>query len=139
MPHHVVREVRYNFEYERRLRACFIGAGGHSYRNIYPAFRYAPVDLVAIADHSEARARDYAHLFGAERAYADYREMLAKEAPDAVFIVTAYHPDGRIQATDIAIDALAAGAHVWMEKPTVASLAEACALHEASRRPIDAS
>ena len=134
MPHHVVREVRYNFEYERRLRACFIGAGGHSYRNIYPAFRYAPVDLVAVADHAEARARDYARLFGAERAYADYREMLAKEAPDAVFIVTSYHPDGRVQATDIAADALAAGAHVWMEKPTVASLAEARALHEASRR-----
>ena len=69
MPHHVVREVRYNFEYERRLRACFIGAGGHSYRNIYPAFRYAPVDLVAVADHAEARARDYARLFGAEGAY----------------------------------------------------------------------
>jgi len=134
MPHHVVREVRYNFEYERRLRACFIGAGGHSYRNIYPAFHYAPVDLVAIADHTEARARDYARLFGAERAYADYREMLAKEAPDAVFIVTSYHPDGRVQATDIAADALAAGAHVWMEKPTVASLVEARALREASRR-----
>jgi predicted dehydrogenase len=134
MPHHVVREVRYNFEYERRLRACFIGAGGHSYRNIYPAFRYAPVELVAIADHTEARARDYANLFGAQRAYSDYREMLAKEAPETVFIVTSYHPDGRVQATDIATDALATGAHVWMEKPTVASLAEAYALREASRR-----
>lgn len=133
-PHHIVREVRYNFEYERRIRACFIGAGGHSFRNVYPAFRYAPVDLVAIADHQPGRAADYARLFGAERAYSDYREMLAKERPDAVFIVTSYYPDGRVQATDIAAEALAAGAHVWMEKPTCASLAEARALKAASAK-----
>ena len=27
MPHHIQREIRYNFEYEKRIRACFIGAG----------------------------------------------------------------------------------------------------------------
>lgn len=31
--------IRYNFEYERKLKVCFIGAGGHSYRNIYPTFQ----------------------------------------------------------------------------------------------------
>src|SRR5437868_6724665 len=119
-PHH----VRYNFEYERRVRVCFIGAGGHAFRNVYPAFRYAPVDLVAVCDLDEARAKAFDRLFGAERAYGDYRAMLTAEKPDAVFIVTSYHPDGRVQATDIALDALAAGAHVWMEKPTAASVAE---------------
>jgi predicted dehydrogenase len=126
--HHVVRQIRYAFEYEQRLKACFIGAGGHSYRNVYPALRYAPVDLVAVADIDGARATDYARLFGAGKAYADHREMLATEKPDLVFIVTGYTADGRVQATDIAHDALAAGAHVWMEKPTAASLAEVRAL-----------
>jgi predicted dehydrogenase len=121
-------QVLYNHEYDRRVRACFIGAGGHSFRNIYPAFRYAPVDLVAVCDLDEAKASAYARMFGAERAYVDYREMLRAERPDAVFIVTSYQTDGRIQAVEIALEALAAGAHVWMEKPSAASLREVEAL-----------
>jgi predicted dehydrogenase len=132
MPHHVQREIRYNFEYERRIRACFIGAGGHAYRNVYPALRYAPVELAGICDLDLGRATQFARLFGAERAYCDHREMLAREKPELVFLVTAYHPDGRVQATDLALDALAAGAHVWMEKPTAASLAEIESLQAAS-------
>jgi len=117
-------EVRYSFEYEHRVRVGFVGAGGHAFRNVYPAFRYAPVELVAVADLQLARAQAYARQFGAERAYADHRAMFAAERLDAVFIVTGYTPDGRVQATDIALDALAAGLHVWMEKPTAASVAE---------------
>ncbi|HEY9348737.1 MAG TPA: Gfo/Idh/MocA family oxidoreductase, partial [Inquilinus sp.] len=113
--------ITYNFEYERRLKACFIGAGGHSYRNIYPSLRYVPVDLAAVCDVDGGRAADYAQLFGAGHSYTDHREMLAAERPEVVFIVTSYHPDGRVQATDLAQDVLAAGAHVWMEKPTAAS------------------
>lgn len=124
--------VLYNHEYDRRVRACFIGAGGHAFRNVYPSFRYAPVELLAICDLDEARARSYARQFGAERTYSDYREMLRMERPEAVFVVTSYDPDGRIQATDIALDALAAGAHVWMEKPTAASIRDVRALIDRS-------
>jgi predicted dehydrogenase len=127
-------DITYNFEYERRLKACFIGAGGHSYRNIYPSLRYAPVDLAAVCDVDGDRAAQYAQLFGAGRSYTDHREMLAAETPEVVFIVTAYHPDGRVQATDLAQDVLAAGAHVWMEKPTAASLAEVRDLEASSER-----
>lgn len=125
-------EVTYRFEYDERIRCAFIGAGGHSYRNVYPSLQYAPVDLVAVSDLNEARARDYARLFGAAAAYGDYREMLEKERPDAVFIVTSYTPEGRLQATDIAMDCLRAGAHVWTEKPTAASVAEIVALQKES-------
>jgi predicted dehydrogenase len=116
--------IRYNFEYERKLRVCYIGAGGHSFRNVLPAFQYAPIDLVAICDRQVERATAYARQFGAARAYADHHTMLERERPDAVFIVTAYTPEGRVQATDLALDALRAGCHVWMEKPTAASTAE---------------
>lgn len=126
-------KVKYNFEYDNRLKVCFIGAGGHSYRNIYPTFQYAPIDLVAICDMDANRAAAYARQFCAKSAYTDYREMLEKEKPDAVFIVTSYHPDGRVQATDIALDALKAGVHVWMEKPTAASVQEVQQLIQASQ------
>lgn len=113
--------ITYNFEYERRLRVCYIGAGGHSFRNVLPTFQYAPVDLLAICDQDGTRAEAYARQFGARASYTDHREMLAHERPDAVFIVTSYTQDGRVQATDLALEALQAGVHVWMEKPTAAS------------------
>ena len=124
--------VKYNFEYDRRLRICYIGAGGHSFRNVLPAFQYAPVDFVAICDRQAARAEAFARQFGAQRFYTDHQEMLERERPDAVFIVTSYHPDGRVQATDLALDALRAGIHVWMEKPTAASVDEVRQLMAAS-------
>jgi len=127
-------DVRYSFEYERRLRVGFVGAGGHSFRNIYPAFRYAPVELVAVADLDLARAQAYARQFGAERAYAGHAEMFAAEQLDAVFIVTGYTEGGGIQATAIAMEALAAGLHVWMEKPTAATTGEVEQLIAASAR-----
>lgn len=122
----------YAFESGRRVRAGFIGAGGHAYRNVYPTFQYAPVELVAVCDLDESRAADYARRFGAQRHYDDHRRMLAEEELDAVFIVTAYDADGRVQATDLALEALAAGLHVWMEKPTAASTGEIEALMRAS-------
>jgi predicted dehydrogenase len=126
--------VRYNFEYDRKLRAAFIGAGGHSFRNVYPTFQYAPVDLVAVCDRHADRAAAFARQFGAGASYTDHREMLARERPDAVFIVTSYDEAGRPQATRLALDALEAGCHVWMEKPTAASVAEVRALIATSRR-----
>jgi predicted dehydrogenase len=61
--------------------------------------------------------------------------MLRVERPEAVFIITAYdREDGRIQATQIALEALAAGAHVWMEKPSAASLEDVERLIAASEK-----
>ncbi|HYH11106.1 MAG TPA: Gfo/Idh/MocA family oxidoreductase, partial [Thermomicrobiales bacterium] len=77
--------VRYNFEYDRKVRVAFIGAGGHSFRNVYPTFQYAPVDLVAVCDLDGERAAAFARQFGATASYTDHREMLAREQPDAVF------------------------------------------------------
>lgn len=126
--------VEYNFEATRRLRVGYIGAGGHSYRNVLPTFQYAPIDLVSICDHEPGRAESYGRLFGASRHYHDHQEMLDAEELDAVFIVTSYDSDGRVQATRLALDALEAGMHVWMEKPTAASVLEVEELIRASDR-----
>jgi predicted dehydrogenase len=121
-------DVTYNAEYPRRLRTCFIGCGGHAVRNVYPTFLYAPVELTAVCDLDAERAAWCARQFGAERSYGDYRVMLEKERPEAVFVVTNYGEDGRPKYPAIAMDAMRAGAHVWIEKPPAASSAEVRAM-----------
>jgi predicted dehydrogenase len=125
--------VKYSFEYERRLRAGFIGCGTHSWRNVYPTFQYAPVDLVAVADPVEDRAAAYARQFGAPAHYADHRQMLERERLDAVFVVTNYDDRGQPRYPQIVVDALHAGAHAWIEKPPAAGLEEVRLMLDAER------
>lgn len=132
--HHEMGTVRYSHEFERRLRVCAIGVGRHPYFNTLPVLRFCPVDIVGIADLNEERAAAAARDFGARNHYTDYREMLEREKPDAVFIVTSYGPDGRNYGYEIAMDALAAGAHVWMEKPTGHSEQEVINLKAAAEK-----
>lgn len=116
--------LRYSFEYDdsERVRVGFIGCGGHSFRNIYPTLRYAPIQLVAVCDLDENRARAYAKEFGAERAYRDYETMLAQEQLDAVFIVTNYDENALPRFPQLAIAAMESGAHAWIEKPPAGSV-----------------
>lgn len=125
--------VVYNAEYERRVRLAAIGCGGHSLRNIFPTYQYAPVDLVAVCDLDRKRAESAARLFGGRAAYTDYHEMLRQEKPDAVVVVTNYDAQGRPRYPVIAADALRAGAHAWIEKPPAASVAEIEGMMQVSR------
>ncbi|MAF10873.1 oxidoreductase, partial [Candidatus Poribacteria bacterium] len=117
--------LQYGFEHgDDRIRAGFVGCGGHSFRNVYPALRYAPIDLVAVCDVRRERAETYAREFGARRAYDDHQTMLAEEELDAVFVVTNYDENWLPRFPGIAMDAMRAGAHAWIEKPPAGSLAE---------------
>ncbi len=118
------QDISYNDDYPKKLKAAFIGCGGHAFRNVYPTFQYAPVDLAAVCDLDLKRATNCAKVFGAKSVYTDHREMLAKEKPEVVFIVTNYDEQGRPRYPKLAIDCLRAGAHVWIEKPPAASSAE---------------
>jgi predicted dehydrogenase len=109
---------------EPEIKACFIGCGSHSFRNIYPTFQFAPVKLVATCDLRLNQAQAYADKFGAGSAYDDYQAMIEKEKPDAVFVVTNYNREGRPVFTDIVVDCLKTGCHVWLEKPPAATVAE---------------
>jgi predicted dehydrogenase len=109
--------VMFNFEYTNKIKAGFIGCGGHAFRNVYPTFDYAPIDLVAVCDLNQERADIYGKRFGAERTYTDYKEMIRKENLDAVFVVLNFDKNGHPLYPKIIPDILAAGLPVWMEKP----------------------
>ncbi|MFC1734862.1 Gfo/Idh/MocA family protein [Candidatus Hydrogenedentota bacterium] len=120
-----------NHDFTDRVRAGFIGCGGHSFRNIFPTFQYTPVELAAVCDVVKERAETYKEFFGASAAYSDHNEMLAKEKLDVVFIVTNYIPGGEPRYPELAAECLRAGAHVWIEKPPVGNLEDVRVLREA--------
>jgi predicted dehydrogenase len=116
------------------IRAGFIGCGSHAFRNVYPTFQFAPVDLVAVCDLDPAKADAFASQFGAEAAYTDHHAMLDRGDLDAVYIVVGYDDNGRPLYPSLAIDCLDAGKHVWFEKPPAATAADVEGVHAAAAR-----
>lgn len=104
----------------RVLRACVIGLGtmGRNHVRVWDT-EIEGVDLVAVADPDPVALRQ-ATDGRAVRGYLDPVAMLAAESPDLVSVVvpTSLH----LSAT---LAALAAGAHVLVEKPIAATRAEA--------------
>jgi predicted dehydrogenase len=106
------------------LRAAIIGhTGSGDYgHGLDVAFNDLPqVQVVAIADPVESGREAAAKRCGAQRQYADFREMLAKEKPQLVSIA----PRWSTQHHAMGMAALQAGAHLYLEKPITPTLAEA--------------
>jgi predicted dehydrogenase len=111
--------MRFNYEYEKKLRVGYIGAGEHSFRNILPSLQYAPIELVALADHHPERGLAIARQFGARRFYPNHQALLNKEKDqlDAVMIAIGRDAEGRPRYPQVAGEALRAGFHTWVEQP----------------------
>ena len=106
-------------------RLGLIGAGFMGALHAHSLASLPEGQLVAVADVQEERARALAGEKGA--AYADYREMLAREHLDAVIVATS--DDSH---RDPCLAAAAAGAHVLVEKPLATSLADCDAIAAAA-------
>lgn len=112
------------------LRAGVIGAGFIAVRGHVPGYRSVPgVEVAAICDVKEERARATAQEFAIPRYYTDYREMLRAERLDLVSVCSpnAFH-------AQMTVDALQAGAHVLCEKPMALTYADASRMVETSRK-----
>ncbi len=97
----------------RRPGVAVLGAGGFAVSTILPALKAAGADLRCVVGRSSgAAAFQAARKFGAARALTDHREALADPTVDAVFIVTGHHTHAALVG-----EALAAGKHVFVEKP----------------------
>lgn len=96
------------------------GAGdyGHGIEKIFQGM--PDVSVVAVADPIEAGRAKAMASSGARTGYAEYREMLAREKPDLVAIA----PRWATEHHNMAIAALEAGAHLYLEKPFAITLAE---------------
>lgn len=110
------------------INVGIIGTGiGQLHVNGYK--RCQDVEITAVCDLDETRAKAFADRNGAKRACTDYREILDDESIDAVSICTpnALH-------APIAIAAFEAGKHVICEKPISTSAEQGKAMVAAAKK-----
>src|SRR5829696_9165436 len=79
------------------------------------------VEVVAVADENDNGRASAAQRLGARNAYADYRQMLAKERPHIVSVADRWLDAHR----DMVVACAEAGASMFLEKPLCRTLAEA--------------
>jgi predicted dehydrogenase len=114
------------------IRLAISGAGAIAERAHTPAFLSVPeIHIVALQSRTIEKAERVASAVNSgatPRIYRDYDGMLRSEHPDAVGIFTpnALH-------CEFTLKAMAAGAHVLVEKPMAPTVAEARKMVEAAR------
>lgn len=116
-------------ERERAVRIGIIGVGrvGQSRLATYAGIEGAKV--VACADVNESAVRRAAAEHGVAHAYANFRDLLAQGDIDAVDVCL--HNNFHMPVT---LAALAAGKHVFCEKPIAGSYADAAAMLAAASK-----
>ncbi len=103
-----------------RLRGVAVGAGYFAAFHHEAWSRIPDVEVVAVCDRSEERARQVMARHGIPRAYTDAGAMLDAERPDFIDIIT---PPSTHEALCAA--AASRGVHIICQKPLAPSLDEA--------------
>ncbi|MEL6165573.1 MAG: Gfo/Idh/MocA family oxidoreductase [Cyanobacteria bacterium J06628_3] len=94
------------------LKSAVIGTGAISKEHLSFISNAESAHLAGVCDLSRASAKYAANRFGADALYTNYNQMLDEIKPDVVHILTPPHTHKKI-----AKDCLAAGVHVFCEKP----------------------
>jgi myo-inositol 2-dehydrogenase/D-chiro-inositol 1-dehydrogenase len=108
------------------VRVGIVGAGWIATQHVATLGRIDGVEVVAVCDLDEGRAREIA---GRAATYTDWKQLLAREAPDALFVCVP-----PLAHREVAIAALDKGIHVYLEKPIARGLADARAIVDAAAR-----
>jgi predicted dehydrogenase len=103
-----------------------IGAGWIATDHVARLGRFDGVELVGVCDVDGERARV---LAGTASAYTDWRQLIERESPDALFVCTPPRTH-----REIAVTALEQGMHVYLEKPIARGLDDARTIVEAASR-----
>ncbi|MGB9724149.1 MAG: Gfo/Idh/MocA family oxidoreductase [Chloroflexia bacterium] len=113
------------------LRSAVIGVGAMGIHHARVYNELEGVELVAVADADARRAEAAGRRFKVPF-YTDYRQMLDREKPDLVSIAVPTSIHHRV-----ALETIARGVHLLVEKPIASSLGEAEEMvHEARRQGV---
>ncbi|MBO0858359.1 MAG: Gfo/Idh/MocA family oxidoreductase [Chloracidobacterium sp.] len=97
----------------KKLRWGLIGCGDISHKRVAPGLRDVPeCELIAVSRARADLAETFANEFGAKRWYGDWRELIADDEIDAVYIATPVYLHAKQT-----IAAAEAGKNVLCEKP----------------------
>jgi UDP-N-acetylglucosamine 3-dehydrogenase len=103
----------------KQIRCGVIGLGWFGEHHVDTLQQLPLVELRAVCTRTESRLKEVATRYNVPKAYTDYRELLADKDIDMVTIVT--HVKDHLKP---ALAALAAGKHVFLEKPMADSVEE---------------
>lgn len=117
-------------------RVGLIGSGWYGKVDLLRLIQVAPVEVVSMCDVDSRMLDDAAKLVSQRqsngqrpRLYADYRKMLAEKDLDLCLIATPDHWHALPM-----IEAVKAGAHVYVQKPTGVDVVESHAMLAAARK-----
>lgn len=114
---------------ERRFKAVAIGAGYFSGFQYEAWNRIPEVDLVAISNRTEAKARRMMSEYGIPRYYAEWWEMIDRERPDFVDIITP--PETHFE---MCAHAASRGAAIVCQKPLAPTRQESAEIVQQARK-----
>lgn len=110
------------------LKVAVIGVGSIGFNHARVFAELPQVELIGVADLNLPAAKAIERRYGA-RAYADYRQLLDEQQPDAVTIAVP-----TINHHAVALDVIARGIHLLIEKPIASMVGEGQQLIEAAAR-----
>lgn len=113
----------------RKIRVGIVGFGFVGPHHLDAIRRLGFAEVTAIATSSIRTARAKADLHFVEKAYGDWRELVADPAIDVVDIATPTHLHAAV-----ALAAMRAGRHVMVDKPMALGSAEARTMLAAARK-----
>jgi len=118
------------------MRVGLIGAGWYGKSDLFRLLQVSDVDVVAVCDVDKNHLEEARKLISERQVskrvpalYGDYRKMLADHKLDLVLIGTPDHWHARQ-----AIDAIASGAHLYLQKPVSVDVLEGEAILNTARK-----
>lgn len=112
-----------------KLRFAVVGVRSHGKRHIEGIIANKSAELIAICDNDEEVLNSIGDIYGVEKRYLDYNNLLDKNLIDAVCIIT---PD-QIHR-EMVVKFLDAGIHVLCEKPLALNSDDCAAMLDAEKR-----
>ncbi|MES2694002.1 MAG: Gfo/Idh/MocA family oxidoreductase [Verrucomicrobiota bacterium] len=118
----------------RKFRTALVGCGWWGGNIVGEAMASGRCEIVGVCDVDQRAldptAEKITKASGDQpRKYRDFRELFAKEKPDIVIVATPDHWHAHPT-----IEAVKAGAHVYVEKPTAHTIVESRAMVNAARK-----